>query len=144
MFWDLARLEEYCDLTDMNAKRPSWLVPYKSRTNNKKSTLPRHLQREGSTTESMTSASTEQHLHQDQDKSSGPGYITEADMQKSKELWDSKYNVGDSLRELKPHREEVVRGLEFVGRQVAWSVGGEWCVVVGSASVVAVFQRWTK
>jgi polycomb protein EED len=41
-----------------------------------------------------------------------------------------------------PHKEEVVRGLEFTGRQVAWSTGGEWCVVVGSAAVVAIFERW--
>ena len=25
---------------------------------------------------------------------------------------------------------------------MAWSTGGEWCVVVGSAGVLAVFERW--
>jgi polycomb protein EED len=29
-----------------------------------------------------------------------------------------------------------------VGRQVAWSRGGEWCVVVGSVGTMAVFERW--
>ena len=48
----------------------------------------------------------------------------------------------DPWKSLAPHKEEAVRGLEFTGRQVAFSTGGEWCVVVGSAGVLAVFERW--
>lgn len=42
---------------------------------------------------------------------------------------------------IQPHRVESVSKLAFVGRQVAWSVGGEWCVVVGTENVVALFAR---
>lgn len=63
-------------------------------------------------------------------------------MAKSKENWNKKYNISDAWTDLAPHKEEVVKGLDFTGRQVAWSTGGEWCVVVGSAGVLAVFERW--
>ena len=66
------------------------------------------------------------------------------DREKSRELWAKKYDVGDPLNNIAPHKEEVVKGLSFLGRQVAWSANGEWCVVVGSSGVVAVFQRWGK
>lgn len=45
---------------------------------------------------------------------------------------------------LTPHKDEVVRMIEFTGRQCAWSVGGEFCVVVGSAGALAIFERWGK
>lgn len=63
---------------------------------------------------------------------------------KSIEIWDRRYNMGEPLHTIQAHKEEVVRSLAFVGRQVAWSAGGEWCIVAGSASVVAVLQRWSK
>ena len=50
----------------------------------------------------------------------------------------------NSWVDLAPHREDVVKGIEFTGRQCAWSVGGEWCVVVGSAGALAIFERWGK
>lgn len=52
------------------------------------------------------------------------------------------YYMGDSLVDLKAHHEEVVPGLAFCGRQMGWSPGGEWCVVVGSGGVFAVLGRW--
>ena len=36
-----------------------------------------------------------------------------------------------------------MQDLDFLGRQIAWSPGGEWCVVVGSMNCVAVLQRWS-
>lgn len=48
----------------------------------------------------------------------------------------------DPWRKLPSHKVAVVAGLEFTGRQLAFSTGGEWCVVVGSAGVLAVFERW--
>lgn len=61
---------------------------------------------------------------------------------KNRETWVKKYGLGDAERELAAHKEDVVKGFNFTGRQAAWSPGGEWCVVVGSAGVVAVFERW--
>ncbi|RFU35641.1 hypothetical protein B7463_g737, partial [Scytalidium lignicola] len=63
---------------------------------------------------------------------------------KSIEIWDRRYNMGEPLHSIQAHKEEVVKSLAFVGRQVAWSSGGEWCIVAGSASVVAVLQRWSR
>lgn len=50
----------------------------------------------------------------------------------------------DPLEKLEAHNVETVKGLTFTGRQVAWSVCGEWCVVVGSSGVIAVLHRWEK
>ena len=66
------------------------------------------------------------------------------ELAKSKEKWAKRYDLGDPWMDLAPHKEEVVKGLEFTGRQVAWSSGGEWCVVVGSAGCLAVFERWGR
>ena len=145
-FWDLARLQDYFDYVSgtsqtstsfssdasQEAKRPAWLVPFRSRLN-KKDNLSRL--RETSPTESTSSHHT---------GSMESLSISLGDHEKSKALWESRYKMSDPLENLLPHREEVVRGLNFLGRQVAWSVGGEWCVIVGSASVIAVFQRWAK
>lgn len=64
------------------------------------------------------------------------------DLARSKENWAKKYDMTDAWADIAPHKDEVIRGLEFTGRQCAWSVGGEWCVVVGSAGVLAIFERW--
>ncbi|KAM3077206.1 hypothetical protein ACMFMF_005116 [Clarireedia jacksonii] len=58
--------------------------------------------------------------------------------------WDKKYLLGRPLQRLLPHKEEVVKGLNFLGRQTAWSRGGEWCVVVGSMRCVGVLGRWEE
>lgn len=69
--------------------------------------------------------------------------ITAERLEKSKELWAERYDAGKWFERLKAHKEETVQDLDFLGRQVAWSPGGEWCVVVGSMNCVAVLQRWS-
>lgn len=150
MFWDFARLEEYFEYSNLpldqqQASRPAFLTPLRSRNRPGKQpaaskvnlSVPAHIARESSTqTESTNSTNAEAQDRTDIAK------LGQADMARTKELWDSKYSMTDPSRELMAHHEEVVKGLEFVGRQVAWSRGGEWCVVAGSASFVAVFSRW--
>ncbi|CAK7243687.1 MAG: hypothetical protein STHCBS139747_005213 [Sporothrix thermara] len=58
--------------------------------------------------------------------------------------WDSKYNTNDPHVLVKAHKTETTKGLSAVGRQVAWSPEGEWCVVVGSISRVMILQRWAN
>lgn len=58
--------------------------------------------------------------------------------------WDAKYNVDSARQPLKAHRVEAFGTSNFVGRQVGWSPGGEWCVVVGSSNVALMLQRWAK
>jgi polycomb protein EED len=64
--------------------------------------------------------------------------------ERSKTLWNKKYDIGDSLHYIEAHKEETIKGYTFTGRQVAWSADGEWCVVVGSSGVIGVLQRWGK
>lgn len=58
--------------------------------------------------------------------------------------WESKYNVDSARQPLKAHKVEAFGTSNFVGRQVGWSPGGEWCVVVGSSNVALMLQRWAK
>ncbi|PSS25870.1 hypothetical protein M430DRAFT_134729 [Amorphotheca resinae ATCC 22711] len=142
-FWDLARLEEYHDFltnltaagtnpTDANTPpRPSFLVPFRHR-NRGPSALSRV--RDTSPTDS-TSTDSHSHSHTNTDTNNPPHSL---------ETWAKRYAIGDPFEDLAAHKEEVVKGLGFVGRQIAWSRGGEWCVVVGSAGVIGVFERWRK
>lgn len=57
--------------------------------------------------------------------------------------WAGKYSLGDPHEPLRAHRQEnSLRN--FVGRQAAWSPGGEWCVIVGSSNFAVILQRWAK
>ncbi|KAH6717246.1 WD40-repeat-containing domain protein [Leptodontidium sp. MPI-SDFR-AT-0119] len=66
------------------------------------------------------------------------------DWARSREGWSAKYEISDPLRELEPHHTEMVKGIKFVGRQVAWSNDGMWCVVVGSGGSIGVLGRWDR
>lgn len=59
------------------------------------------------------------------------------------ESWAGKYSMEDPHEPVKAHRT-VSSAANFVGRQAAWSPGGEWCVVVGSSNTTLVLQRWAK
>jgi polycomb protein EED len=72
-----------------------------------------------------------------------PG-LTPSDSAKSLEIWAKRYSIGDPHGDIIAHKDEVVKGFEFVGRYIAWSNGGEWCVVVGSAGMIGIFERWQK
>ncbi|KAL8381520.1 hypothetical protein RB595_005675 [Gaeumannomyces hyphopodioides] len=58
------------------------------------------------------------------------------------EQWESRYDVSDPQAVIRPHRVEQMSKLGFLGRQVAWSVDGAWCVVVGSGNLALILQRW--
>jgi polycomb protein EED len=136
-------------------KRPRFLIPWKPRVRGGgRLGIPTHRIRDSSPTESdrstptthshpLISASTHHPASANPPVNPSQAKATEY-LEKSKEVWNKRYGLDSAERELLPHKEEVVRGLSFVGRQVAWSRGGEWCVVVGSAGVVAVFERWEK
>ncbi len=66
--------------------------------------------------------------------------------EKMMEEWRETYDTSDARSWIKPHRSvpTVVHEPNFVGRQVAWSPNGEWCVVVGNNNRVIVYQRWAK
>ena len=70
--------------------------------------------------------------------------MTASDSAKSLEIWAKRYFIGDPHGDIIAHKDEVMKGFEFVGRYSAWSNGGEWCVVVGSAGMIGIFERWQK
>lgn len=53
-----------------------------------------------------------------------------------------KYQISDPWKELKAHAITTVPKVSFCARKAAWSVGGEWLVVVGDWGMVAIFERW--
>lgn len=145
-FWDLSRLEEYHDaaknggdLKDPNT-RPSFLNPFQRRNRGGGAAggAVARLHRAASPTESSSSYHTGSDV---QDKEKDKGGI---DWDKSLKGWVKRYEMGDPLVNLDAHKEEVVKGLGFTGRYIAWSRDGQWCVVVGSAGVFALLHRWGR
>lgn len=59
------------------------------------------------------------------------------------ESWAARYSMEDPQEPLRAHKTES-SSTNFVGRQAAWSPGGEWCVVVGSSNTALVLQRWAR
>jgi len=153
-FWDLTRLEAYFDYiafitnpvlppfstpypghpppSESNLKRPYWLVPIRSKKENSKEKDVFDRLREPS-----SSAAT---AYSDQTTDTMAS-TSLAEIAASREHWDKKYGMGGEGR-VEAHRVENASRKAFTGRQVGWSRGGEWCVVVGSENVVALFQRW--
>lgn len=53
----------------------------------------------------------------------------------------NKCQMDDPFKVLEPHRVMTVHKVNFACRQVAWSVGGEWMVVVGDQGMIGIFKR---
>jgi polycomb protein EED len=167
-FWDLTRLSGYYDyVTTVDQvekgahgekgrpteipKRPPFLVPFRHRNRGSMLSAVSRV-RETSPTDSSSSHHTgTENTHAFH--SGGNSHPTASinthglsgrDLAKSKENWAKRYNIGNEWTNIAPHREEAVKTLDFVGRQIAWSNGGEWCVVVGSEGAMAIFERWAK
>lgn len=49
--------------------------------------------------------------------------------------------ISDPAVPIAAHRTHTVSKINFVVRQVAWSVGGEWCIGCGDLGVLVVFGR---
>ena len=53
----------------------------------------------------------------------------------------AKFSPHDPWMKLKPHAERVAPKVNFAVRQMAWSRGGEWCVVVGDEGMICILGR---
>lgn len=150
LFWDLRRLAVYHDvmrdLRDPDGDRdaaplPTWLKPIIPRQRadmfgriKKRPALVSVSTRQSSTT-SLRAGGVQ-----------GAGAAGESAQEFSAETlesWAAKYSMEDPHEPVKAHRTESSAST-FVGRQAAWSPGGEWCVVVGSSNTALVLQRWAK
>lgn len=136
-FWDFRRLMVYRDI--MTAQKdprrdktksiqlPSWLKPVIPR---QRADAMGRFRNMGSDRDSLASGQT--------------GMTESSDFSADTlESWASRYSTEDAHEALRAHRTES-SSANFVGRQAAWSPGGEWCVVVGSSNTTLVLQRWAK
>ncbi|KAF5025192.1 hypothetical protein F66182_2768 [Fusarium sp. NRRL 66182] len=138
-FWDFERLVAYREfmeaLKDPKRDRskplphPSWMRPVKGRpkTDSNKG-------RQGGADKDTPSAFRADALKLSEEI--GGEYNAE-----TLETWASRYSQDDPHEPLKAHKTES-SSANFVGRQAAWSPGGEWCVVVGSSNQALILQRW--
>ena len=141
-FWDLARLTTYHEFMtalnnpkkdkDSHLERPPWLTFKQPK---KPNTMARV--RDPSDKDSMVSVG----ASSDPDSGAALGITHD-----SISNWDELYGISHPHdHPIKPHKIVGVSGeSKFVGRQVAWSPGGEWCVVVGNQNRALIFQRWAK
>jgi len=129
-FWDFARLTAYREVMerlrnprqDKNTEQlPSWL---------------RSVRRKGDAGKPFTP--------KNKSASASPVQVCPANggqfSSETMESWITRYSMEDPQSPLVAHKT-VSSPVNFVGRQVGWSPGGEWCVVVGG-SVVLMLERW--
>ncbi|KAK3940677.1 Polycomb protein eed-A [Diplogelasinospora grovesii] len=150
MFWDMTRLTEYSrfmeelkeqakeqahrgDRPAPPPERPAWLQVKKSKKPDNISNLRGAAG--GGDKDSMVSASPDP-------EGAAASSLGSYD-QKTLAEWAERYDVSNAFGMLKPHRVVSIEG-NFVGRQIAWSPEGEWCVVVGNENRVLICQRWAQ
>ena len=132
-FWDLQRLEEWTEADDeggAGAGAGAFKVPFVMKKKHAGG-RPRVKQREPSVASTTTSGSFAPR--------SEDSVEVVADMMAPKSR--KRYGVEDPFKRLQPHHTVVVPKVLFASRQAAWSVGGEWMVVVGDQGMIAVFHR---
>lgn len=140
-FWDFKRLTVYRDWveamrnpkrdTKQQVPRPSWLKPVIPR-NREPLVRPRDASR----------AKEPEQNNQMEGNSKENDEFAEFNAQ-TRESWTSRYSLEDPHAPLKAHKTEA-SAANFIGRQAAWSPGGEWCVIVGSKNTALMLQRWEK
>jgi len=114
--WDLQRLEDL-DIDDEPVATKSGLS---------------HLTREGSVT-SVTSG-----------RSAGPASTSSSVKGTIGKSYRPRHGIGDAFLRIKPHKEIMVPKYDFQFKQFDWSNNGQWCVGVGSYSVINILHRWEK
>ncbi|KND86862.1 Polycomb protein esc [Tolypocladium ophioglossoides CBS 100239] len=150
-FWDLKRLTVYRDfmatLRDPRRDKgkvqlPGWLKPMIPR---QRADAVGRIRTLGSDRESMASGQTGQTRQTGQAGKTGQTGQTDGNgfSAETLESWASRYSIEDPQEPLRAHKTES-SSANFVGRQAAWSPGGEWCVVVGSSNTTLVLQRWAR
>ncbi|KAI1322930.1 WD domain-containing protein [Xylariaceae sp. FL0255] len=144
-FWDFARLVGYHgfmkELKDpardktKPIHRPGWLVPIQHRH---KGDTVNKLKDAASDRDSVFSGRTgsvDAETKVDVNTDYGPETL---------ESWEGKYDLTRVEEPIRAHASRNITVKDFVGRQVAWSAQGDWCVVVGSKNLAIILQRWAN
>ena len=138
-FWDLQRLEDWTEADDNNnvegGDGGGFKVPFVVKKKHAGG-RPRGKQRELSVASTTTSGSL---AVRSEGEVEVVAAAAAADMTAPKSR--KRYGVEDPFKRLQPHHTVVVPKVLFASRQAAWSVGGEWMVVVGDQGMIAVFHR---
>lgn len=147
MMWDMMRLTAYQDFVnalcdpdrDPTARvaKPPWLLP----AHHKLKAAPPPLDAEG---EEAWAASIMRPIRYKDPFDIEKILLAEGYNQQTIAQWQSRFDMSNPNKRIKPHKVEHLQGNQFVGRQSAWSPNGCWCVVVGSRNHAAIFQRWAK
>ncbi|OBT66265.1 hypothetical protein VE03_04375 [Pseudogymnoascus sp. 23342-1-I1] len=136
-FWDFSRFVDYQKFitSPETVPKPGWLG-LKSQT--KKSGKPdgHRLFSRTPVDESVASSSVSSF--------SMETLATTFDIEANRDSWDEKYATGNPWKKLKAHKVEGIPRVTSVGRAVAWSGNGDFCVVVGSSGIISVLERWGK
>lgn len=147
MMWDMARLTAYQEFVSglqgldgeaaaaKIAARPPWLVPAHHKVRKE---APREQEAQ------IAAAAAIMRPVDHRDPFDVEELLLPSCTRETVEMWQSKYNISNPHKMIKPHKSEGLNGPVFVGRQVAWSPDGSWCVVVGSRNHAVIFQRWAK
>jgi polycomb protein EED len=138
-FWDLARLIEYHSFkTELNdperdyvVHRPGWLHPIEKRQKGDAISKLRDAEDRDSVVSGRTGSDVETQ-----------GDISGHYSQETIETWEGKYDMTRVDEAIKAHSQCNITIKDFIGRQVAWSPGGEWCIVVGSKNLAVIMSRW--
>lgn len=146
-FWDLKRLTSYQDFMErvkdpdrdrsIPLRPPSWLKTITHRKVTEGISRSRHGNQD------RDSHSSAQGSQSSRTNGAKPSEETSEFNNETLDSWNSKYSMEDAYEPLRAHRTES-SAKNFVGRQAAWSPGGEWCVVVGSSNFALITQRWAK
>jgi polycomb protein EED len=136
-FWDLSRLVDYQKFitSPETVLKPNWLSLASQTKKSGKSDTHRLLSQtpidESVATSSVSSFSTET-------------FAAAIDIEANRGAWDEKYATGNPWKSLKAHKIESIPRVTSVGRAVAWSEKGDFCVVVGSSGIISVLERWAR
>ncbi|KAK9771284.1 hypothetical protein SCAR479_12017 [Seiridium cardinale] len=142
LFWDLARLTGFHEFhtslntpgRDTHAQRPSWLQPVIPR---QKADAVSKLRDNAEDRDSLASGRT----GSDVDPTSS---LSNHYNQETLESWHNKYDVTRVDEAIRAHSQSAITIKDFIGRQVAWSPLGDWCVVVGSKNLAVILARWQR
>lgn len=141
-FWDLARLTGYHKFISelerpdrtTTVHRPSWLHTAKpTQKSDTVSKLRGGVEDRDSVASGFTGSDVEP-------VSSSLDHYS----QETLESWYDKYNMAHEAEAIEAHSQSSIPIKDFIGRQVAWSPQGNWCIVVGSKHLAVILARWQK
>jgi polycomb protein EED len=140
-FWDLARLTTYHSFIeeledperDQPIQRPRWLIPHQPRQKNDVVSKLKDAEDKDSVASGRTGSDIDGQIN-----------LRDHYSEETLKQWRSKYDIKKVSKALTHHHIVVTSVKDFIGRQVAWSPEGEWCIVVGSKTLALILHRWSK